>query len=462
MSEIGRGASALALSGSFSSQGSAYEVYAASFGRQTIGNFGSYVYLVNQIFGPGILAVPLVFVQSGFLVASLVNMLVCFAACFAANRLIDAVSMMPDNDNLQNRAEYADAVKHFLGHRAAVIFRVLLHLTLQSMNIASIIDTALAFDKLLAIALGRTVALEVYPEFSLRRHKIHWIRELYEPDNGNTTFAVTAGYLLVLVLCVPMGYFNIDDNITVQIVSFFFLAVLMAEFAGQCIFDMSRPSPPYPIFPSLIGNDFTQLLSVFVMSYSFGMLIMPWANEAKPQVRKRWWVWVSGWTSCIGYGFIGTLLATAYPHIHSDNILSRILDRSGTLEVTRMAAYAFAGTIILPGIPVFCISTRYDLVGGNICGPRAAIFWGNLAPWLVSWAMSSSRLFANMLTWTSLIAGSLVNFVIPLVLCRAALRAPGTSAPCGTVGVWVQVLLIDAMIAIVSVVLLVAIGYQFA
>eukprot|EP00930_Biecheleria_cincta_P095266 TRINITY_DN87248_c0_g1_i1.p1 TRINITY_DN87248_c0_g1~~TRINITY_DN87248_c0_g1_i1.p1 ORF type:complete len:462 (-),score=36.83 TRINITY_DN87248_c0_g1_i1:2-1387(-) len=461
MEEDARGLSALRLT-SCDSQGSTYEVYADNFGRQTIGNFGSFVYLVNQIFGPGILAVPLVFVKSGFLVCSFVNILVCFTACFAANRLIDAVSMMPDNENLQNRAEYADAVKHFLGPRAAVFFRVLLHLTLQSMNIASIIDTALAFDKLLALARGSTVALEVYPELSLGHHKIHWIRELYEPDDGNTTFAVTAGYLFVLVVCVPMGYFNIDDNITVQIVSFVFLTVLMFEFAGQCILDISRPEPPHPIFPPLVGNDFTQLLSVFVMSYSFGMLIMPWANEAKREVRKSWWVWVSGGTSCVGYGLIGTLLATAFPRISSDNILSRILDRKGTLQLTRMAAYAFAGTIILPGIPVFCISTRYDLVGGGICGPRAALFWGNLAPWLVAWAMSSSGLFANMLTWTSLIAGSLVNFVLPLVLFRAAVRAPETSAHCSTGGMGKQVYFIDAMIAVVSVVLIVAIGYQFS
>jgi hypothetical protein len=78
---------------------------------------------------------------------------------------------------------------------------------------------------------------------------------------------------------------------------------------------------------------------------------------------------------------------------------------------------------VLPGIPVFCITTRYDLAASGVCRPAVALFWGNVAPWLVSWIFSSSGAFASLLVWTSLVAGSAVNFVAPAVVYRAALRA---------------------------------------
>lgn len=34
-------------------------------GNKTIGKYGSFVYIINQIFGPGVLAIPIVF-QQGF------------------------------------------------------------------------------------------------------------------------------------------------------------------------------------------------------------------------------------------------------------------------------------------------------------------------------------------------------------------------------------------------------------
>eukprot|EP00440_Ansanella_granifera_P072052 gb/GFBE01078191.1/.p1 GENE.gb/GFBE01078191.1/~~gb/GFBE01078191.1/.p1 ORF type:complete len:374 (+),score=76.26 gb/GFBE01078191.1/:1-1122(+) len=372
--------------------------------------------------------------------------------------------MMPGNDNLEKRAEYADAVQFFMGRRAAGIFRVLLHMTLQSLNIASIVDTANAFDKLLVLASGGTLAFEAYPKFGFHFRHREWIATLYD-GTGDITLAVTSGYLICLVLCVPMGFFNIDDNIIVQIVSFIFLALLMAEFTVQCTYDISRDEPPWPVTPAVVGNDFTQLLSVWVMSYSYGMLIMPLANEAKPHVKTKRWIWISGLLSCFGYGLIGTLLATCFPHNKTDNILSRLIDRPGVLTMTKISAYMFAGTIILPGIPVFCITTRYDLIASELCGPRAALFWGNIAPWLISWALSSSSMFSLMLTWTSLIAGSLVNFVIPLALYRAALLSKGAgeaSENNPSPGyAQQQIRSTTAMLFAVSLVLMLAIVYQF-
>lgn len=196
----------------------------------------------------------------------------------------------------------------------------------------------------------------------------------------------------------------------------------MAEFIAQCMFDMGSSADAWATqYPPMMGQDFSQLLSVFIFSYSYTMLAPPWANETKPHVNIGWQVWISAISSCIGYWLVGALLATAYPGVSSDNVLSHMLDSTtGTFAFTKLAAYCFAGGIIMPGIPVFCITTRYDLAASGVCSPWMAMFFGNVAPWLVSWTLSSSSAFASMVVWTSLIAGSAVNFVLPGLIFRAA------------------------------------------
>ena len=40
--------------------------------------------------------------------------------------------------------------------------------------------------------------------------------------------------------------------------------------------------------------------------------------------------------------------------------------------------------VLLPGIPIYSIIVRYNLVESNICKPGWANFWGVLFPWLLS------------------------------------------------------------------------------
>eukprot|EP00941_MAST-03F_sp_MAST-3F-sp1_P005141 g5141.t1 len=333
-----------------------------NYGEKTIGTAASYVYLVNQIFGPGVLAIPLVFVKSGFLPATFANLVVGSASALAATMLIKSVRMIPGNSTLDQRVELFTAVRHYYGVKWATVTQVLLHLSLQSLNVASILDVAMVFDKLLAQATGSTIALEIWPNtMHLGLFGLQWIEKLYNPSDDTTMFAITVGYLLVALLCLPMGFFNLDDNIVVQIISFIFLLLLMSEFIGQCVMDGIGVGGSKFTWPTMIGNDFSELLSVFIFSYSYSMLITPWANEAKKGVNLGKSVWTSALSSAFGYWLIGTLLAAAYPSIASNNILIRILGDKHTSTLTKIAAYSFAGTIVLPGIPVFCITARYDM-----------------------------------------------------------------------------------------------------
>ena len=133
-------------------------------GSQTIGRFGSLCYLVNQIFGPGVLAIPAVFVDSGLIPSALMNLVVFFWSCASASMLLRAISLIPGNSELKKRIEYASAVEHYFGVRAAKAFQVFLHLSLQSLNIASIIVTAQSFDHMLLESCGYSFSLRLYDD----------------------------------------------------------------------------------------------------------------------------------------------------------------------------------------------------------------------------------------------------------------------------------------------------------
>merc|ERR1719478_331793 len=141
--------------------------------------------------------------------------------------LLSAMRMIPGNEQLERRVEYVGAVKFYFGQKAAGLFQVLLHISLQSLNIASIIDVACTFDRLIAAFFGRTFAFQFYPWGDNPNFDLKWVAGMYDTSNGEFLLAITAGYAMVGLLCVPMGVFNIDDNIIVQVFSFIFLVLLL-------------------------------------------------------------------------------------------------------------------------------------------------------------------------------------------------------------------------------------------
>jgi len=151
------------------------------------------------------------------------------------------------------------------------------------------------------------------------------------------------------------------------------------------------------------------------------MLVPSWANEKKDHVSVNFTVWVSAIASNFGYLSVGFLGAVSFRHLASDDILNR-MSTPNVFILTRICAYLFSLLIISPGIPVYCITTRYNLYVGGVCGKRWAHFWGVIAPWLVGFIFTQGPIFAALLNWTALLFSGAVNFILPLVLYVIAFR----------------------------------------
>eukprot|EP01113_Clastostelium_recurvatum_P042896 TRINITY_DN7000_c0_g1_i1.p1 TRINITY_DN7000_c0_g1~~TRINITY_DN7000_c0_g1_i1.p1 ORF type:complete len:499 (-),score=171.10 TRINITY_DN7000_c0_g1_i1:74-1570(-) len=387
-----------------------------TFGNKSLNTFYSLVFIINQIYGPGVLSIPIVFQQAGWLPTTLVLAAFTFISSFSATLLAESLSLIPGNKNYDRHIEYTVAIKYFYGKKWYVMFQVFLNITLQSYNIASIVVCAQSLDQFLIYIFKHTYALQLYPSphfFATPTADI-----LY--NNTTPLIAISLGYLIIAALCIPSGFLNLDDNVkVVQLGSFIALVVLLGEFIVQfAIMGVEKGFTPVPA----IGASPAQLVSVFIFSWAYPMFIPSWVNEKKNEVSVNKVIWFSSILSFAGYLSIGLLAAFVFGNIQTDNILGSLSDPTMFKPVTVIASYLFSLGVIAPGIPVCCITTRYNLFIGHICSKRWSYFWGVIAPWLVGFIFSQSKLFAAMLAWSSLIFGSIINFVVPMMVYNKATK----------------------------------------
>lgn len=81
----------------------------------------------------------------------------------------------------------------------------------QASNISAIILSSQTMDTTLVAMFKKSVALEIYPSFGGTSTS--------DGVQGDSPFGdayvVSVGFLIILCLTIPMGYFNLDDNIWV-------------------------------------------------------------------------------------------------------------------------------------------------------------------------------------------------------------------------------------------------------
>lgn len=381
-----------------------------SVGTKSLNTFYSIVFIINQIYGPGVLAIPAVFQQAGFFLTTIVLAIFALVSCFSASLLCEALSLIPGNKRFDKHIEYTGAVKHYFGHRWYMLFQLLMNLCMQSYNIASIIICARSLDQFMTDVMGKTFAVEIIPHPQLLT--VTSTTFLY----NSTPIYISLGYLIVTLFCLPAGFLNLEDNVkVVQLGSFVVLIILMGEFCGQFI----KMGVHFSHVPA-IGKDFSQLVSIFIFSWAYVMFIPSWVNEKKNEVSVNKVIWICGIASFFGYLCIGLLAALAVPKNGSDDLLVNLGSNSYSV-ITIIASYIFSLGVIAPGIPVCCITTRYNLYIGKVCGKKMSYFWGVIAPWLVAFIFSQATYFAGFINWSSLIVNGVVNFLVPLLLYLKAI-----------------------------------------
>ena len=77
-------------------------------GLKRIALFGSIVCVANNIAGPGMVVLPRVYQEAGWVVPSAVLVIVCIASSLAATYLVDTMARIPGNARFQRRSEFVN------------------------------------------------------------------------------------------------------------------------------------------------------------------------------------------------------------------------------------------------------------------------------------------------------------------------------------------------------------------
>ena len=403
------------------------------------------------------LAIPIVFQQSGVLLTLLTMAAFMVISGLSSSLLAQAIALIPGNCHYERRFEFSSAVLYFWGPRWHALSALLLNITIQSYNLASIVICAQSVDQALVELFGHTYALTLYPHAGVAALDQAGFDVL---TSGAFSLSLTLGYLVVVALFLPTCFQvrsqqrpsrmplvsstltpsplcalclqNLDDNVkTVQLASFLCCVAILVEFAGFFVWQGAKPAKDGGGFHAvaLLGGTYSQLISVFIFSWSYGMFVPSWLNEKRDSVSVNRVIWGSGFVALLGYAAFGLLCASVEVGIVLDNILP-LLSQSAPV-VTRIFAHAFALTIIAPGIPICAVSTRCNLQAAGVFSVRMAYFLSAVLPFLVAFLFSSGAFFANLLVWSSLLfngqCGASSSSVpspdrhprSPLSLCRA-------------------------------------------
>ena len=132
---------------------------------------------------------------------------------------------IPGNKYFQGDVEYATLINFYFEPVHHIVGQILLYGALQSNAIQGIVLSAQAIDRLLIDLFGKTCGV------AMNGPNPGWLcistsGTLPSPFE-NTFMFFTLGFLVVLLLVIPLGLTNLDSNMWVQYLSFV-LSILLA------------------------------------------------------------------------------------------------------------------------------------------------------------------------------------------------------------------------------------------
>ncbi|KAI9478906.1 MAG: hypothetical protein EXX96DRAFT_505695 [Benjaminiella poitrasii] len=382
-----------------------------------IGTLGSIALLVSsitvkknytyvQIQGPGLSTIPTLFQQSGWVLPTCAFISVAVLSCLSALYICEVLSNIHGNERFQAKIEFTTIAQVYLGTKYHYVFQIILFLSLQSANVASIIIAAQTFDSMFITIFKRTCGLAL--------SHTGWICISKDIGNGNSPFPsdsfflFTFGLLFTAFLVMPFGFFSLADNVIIQVISFIALTAILLQWVIAFI----QEGLDTALLPAF-GNDYSAILGIAIFNYSFITTIPSWINNMSPTVNIHHCLFISIVISIVFYLIFGISGAMAYKMDASSDILV-ILTTKGSL-ISKITSYLFPIFALITSIPVYTIVVRSNLIRGKICSSSWASFLSNCLPWIICIPIQTKDWIGALQNWSSLFFQSSVNYILPFV-----------------------------------------------
>ncbi|EGG19277.1 hypothetical protein DFA_02064 [Cavenderia fasciculata] len=387
------------------------------FGHKTIGYIGGFCLLVGNITGPGLVEIASTYQHGGWILSTLAFIGMMMLSGLASFFLIESMAALPGNPRFQLRVEFVMLCKFYFGKVGYVLAQIFINVSLQATNIASIIICAQMVDSLLIFIFGKSCGVQLYP---------HQRWTCVETESSSTSpFAdyymlFTLGYLIVLVIIIPLGILNLEDNIIVQTICFILMVAIVTSWIIMFIINGLEPTN-LPAIGDKLG--ISKILGNVIFNYAYITTLPSYVNEVKPTVNIKKSIFSATVFSTFIFMMIGIFGSLAFSNMPYDSdILSMINSTSHANVFSRVSVYIFPFIVLASSIPVFSIIVRYNLTQNRLLKKPVAIFISVILPWIIVIPFMTGEGLINIIDWASLFFSSTSNFIIPLLIYLKSLH----------------------------------------
>jgi hypothetical protein len=212
-------------------------------------------------------------------------------------------------------------------------------------------------DTTLVAIFKKSAALELYPNVF---HGVDSNVGVEGDSPFGDSYVISLGFIVILSMTIPMGYFNLDDNIWVQKGSLVLLVLCLLTWTIQFLCLGLDPSN----MPSVSSGGFLQLgylISQTLFNYVSVVTVPSWVNEKKEGVsvnRSVVTAMAGATTMYITIGIFGGLALSSSIQSGGTELLA-VLTRSPHIHMfTKVMTYIFPLAAIITTIPIFSIIIR--------------------------------------------------------------------------------------------------------
>ena len=376
--------------------------------------------LYGNITGPGMVQIPGLYQSAGWVLPTALFFLFSWLAGVVSLYLVRAIALLPGNRRLQQRVEFAEIARAALPRWAYLATMALIIFNLLASNTSAVVVSAQTMDATLLAAAGHTCAVYVYPA-----HAPACVARDQVPSGSNSAFGgdyvISLGWMVVLIITIPLGLLNLDDNIWVQIGGMVLLSATIAVWTVQFIFFSGLELERTPTF-DLSGA--AGALSTIAFNYGLILTIPSWLAEKGPGVRVSSSIWLALSVGTAQFLILGLLGAWALDFSGGNDVLAVITDPATPrmLLVSKIGAFVLPLAALITGIPIFSIIIRYNLLQLGVPILPANLFSVGL-PWLLSLVFFAGNQLNDLITWSSAVLTIILNFVLPVALYIVVRRA---------------------------------------
>ena len=140
------------------------ERHIRNMSEKALGVFDSFALLTNNMTGPGMMGLPLLFHEAGIVPTIICIVLIGCSSALSGTMLAETISLIPGNSAFDRKVEYSSAFRLIIGGRWYVFAESLLLCTCFVQALAGLVETAQSLDSFLAsFLIDKSFAIEILP-----------------------------------------------------------------------------------------------------------------------------------------------------------------------------------------------------------------------------------------------------------------------------------------------------------